>query len=125
VVNYADLFDIEQRPGSGVGLWTSVVERQLERVKEVNYRHRLHLSPVQSERKEDAAAESELHGEVYFLVLAIRRVMLFADALARQIEDERLILALARFDRQAPRPGRYATSLSTWMNTCSICPAST
>jgi hypothetical protein len=103
VVDYTDLFDIEQRPGSGVGLWMSVVERQLERVKEVNYRHRLHLSPVQSERKEDVAAESELHGEVYFLVLAIRRVMLFADALARQIEDARLASALARFDRQAPQ----------------------
>jgi hypothetical protein len=103
MVEYLNLFDIEQRPGSGLGLWTAVVERQLERVKEANYRHRLHLSPVERERREHAEAEAELHGEVYFLVLAIRRVMLFADALAKQVEDEKLTVALAQFARQAPR----------------------
>jgi hypothetical protein len=103
MVEYLNLFDIEQRPGSGLGLWTAVVERQLERVKEANYRHRVHLSPVERERKEHPEAEAELHGEVYFLVLAIRRVMLFADALAKQVDEERLRVALAQFERQAPR----------------------
>jgi hypothetical protein len=60
MVEYLDLFDIEQRPGSGLGLWTAVVERQLERVKEANYRHRLHLSPVESEREEHPEAEAEV-----------------------------------------------------------------
>jgi hypothetical protein len=32
MVDYAELFDIEQRPGSGLERWTSTVERQLERV---------------------------------------------------------------------------------------------
>lgn len=103
MVEYLDLFDIEQRPGSGLGLWTAVVERQLERVKEANYRHRLHLSPVESEREEHPEAEAELHGEVYFLVLAIRRVMLFADALAKQVDEEGLTVALEQFEREAPR----------------------
>jgi hypothetical protein len=102
MVEYLNLFDIEQRPGSGLGLWTAVVERQLERVKEANYRHRRHLSPAEPEPKEHPEAEAELHGEVYFLVLAIRRVMLFADALAKQVDDEKLTVALAQFSQQAP-----------------------
>jgi hypothetical protein len=51
MVEYLNLFDIEQRPGSGLGLWTAVVERQLERVEEANYRHRLHLSPAEPSPK--------------------------------------------------------------------------
>lgn len=102
MTNYQDLFDIEQRPGAGLRLWTSVIERQLERVRDVNYRHRLHHSPVKSERQEHPGAEDELHGEVYFLVLAIRRVLLFAEALVRQVESEDLATALRRFGREAP-----------------------
>ncbi len=102
MADYRDLFDIEQRPGAGLGLWTGVLERQLERVRDANYRHRLHHSPVASERREDPGAEDELHGEVYFLVLAIRRVMLFADVLAGQVEDRELDAALTRFRREAP-----------------------
>jgi hypothetical protein len=102
MVEYLNLFDIEQRPGSGVGLWSGVVERQLERVKAINYRHRLHLGPAESEREEHPEAESELHGEVYFLVLAIRRLMLFAEALAKQVDEERLAAALALFETEAP-----------------------
>jgi hypothetical protein len=80
-----------------------VVERQLERVKDANYRHRLHLCPGEDVREDHPEAEAELHGEVYFLVLAIRRVMLFADALAKQVDDEKLTVALAQFTQQAPR----------------------
>ena len=53
MVDYADLFDIEQRPGSGLELWTSTVERQLDRVRDANYRHRLHASTSSGEEQEE------------------------------------------------------------------------
>lgn len=102
MIDYQDLFDIEQRPGAGLRLWTSLIHRQLERVHSANYRHRLHHSPVESERQEHPGAEDELHGDVYFLVLAIRRVLLFAEALARQVNSEELATALRDFQRAAP-----------------------
>ncbi len=102
MTDYADLFDIEQRPGSGLELWTSTVERQLERVRNANYRHRLHASPSGEGHEEHPDAEAELHSEIYFLVLAIRRLLLFTDSLADQLNDERLDSARGRFDQQAP-----------------------
>ena len=101
-VAYEDLFDIEKRPGAGVGLWTRAVEMQLERVREANYRHRLHHSPNQQERQEDTAAEWRLHAEVYFLALAIRRVLLFHDVFSKQVGDARLRQVRARFDARTP-----------------------
>ncbi|MFZ1925225.1 MAG: hypothetical protein WAU42_03680, partial [Solirubrobacteraceae bacterium] len=71
---FEDLFDIEKRPGAGVGLWTRAVELQLERVREANYLHRLHNSPSETERQDNPDAERWLHADVYFLALAIRRV---------------------------------------------------
>jgi len=99
---YQDLFDIEKRPGAGVALWTKAVERQLTRVREVNLRHRLHHSQNIAERRPDPNAEHELHADVYFLALAIRRVLLFHDALARLIEDSRLDEARREFEEATP-----------------------
>lgn len=101
-VVYEDLYDIERRPGAGVALWTAAVERQLERVRDANYRHRLHHSPNEHERRADPEAESQLHTDVYFLALAIRRVLRFHDAFARQVDDARLQQARADFDALAP-----------------------
>jgi hypothetical protein len=99
---YEDLFDVEKRPGAGVTLWTKAVETQLERVRDANYRHRLNNSPNEAEKREDPDAERQLHADVYFLALAVRRVLLFHDAFAKQVEDERLGQARVRFDAQAP-----------------------
>lgn len=105
-VPYEDLFDIEKRPGAGLGLWTKAVEKQLERVRDANYRHRLNHSPNEQEKREDPDAERELHADVYFLALAIRRLLLFHDALAKQVEDRRLTEARARFDAAGPNAKR-------------------
>jgi len=102
-IAYEDLFDIEKRPGAGVGLWTRAVEMQLERVREANYRHRLHNSPNERERREDEDAEWRLHADVYFLALAIRRVLLFHDVFAKRVDDQRLRDARAKFDAAAPK----------------------
>lgn len=99
---YEDLFDIEKRPGAGVGLWTRAVELQLERVREANYAHRLHNSRNEKEHQDDPNAESRLHADVYFLALSIRRVLLFHDVFARHVQDPRLRQARARFDASAP-----------------------
>jgi hypothetical protein len=101
-IAYEDLFDIEKRPGAGVGLWTRAVEMQLERVREVNYRHRLHHSPNVKEKRDDPDAERRLHADVYFLALAIRRVLLFHDVFAKQVDDQRLGEARAKFNASAP-----------------------
>lgn len=100
-LSYENLFDIENRPGAGLALWTKTVGTQLKRVCDANYRHRLNHSPNEQQKREDSEAERELHADVYFLALAIRRVLLFHDALARQVEDERLAEARARFDAEA------------------------
>jgi hypothetical protein len=101
--NFEDLFDIEKRPGAGLELWTSVLEWQLERVREANHRHRLNNSPDEEEHVEDAEAEERLHGEVYFLTLTIRRVLLFHALLAKQVADPRLEAARADFELVAPQ----------------------
>lgn len=101
-VAYEDLFDIENRPGAGIGLWTRAVEMQLERVREANYRHRLHHSPNEQDKREDPDAEWRLHADVYFLALSIRRVLLFHDVFAKQVDDQRLGQARAKFDAAAP-----------------------
>ncbi len=139
MADYQDLFDIEQRPGAGLRLWTGVIERQLERVRDANYRHRLHHSPVESERQDHPGAEDELHGEVYFLVLAIRRVLLFAEAFARHTKSEELDAALRRFEREAPgarkarnlyehideylldRPGKHMANLAGRVSPVLLC----
>jgi hypothetical protein len=104
--HFVDLYDIEQRPGAGLRLWTRTVERQLERVREANYRHRLNSHPDSQQAREDADAEEELHGEVYFLALAVRRVILFHDAFAKQTGDPRLARAREAFDADAPNAKR-------------------
>jgi hypothetical protein len=105
-VPHEDLFDIEKRPGAGVSLWTKAVETQLARVRDANYRHRLDNSTNEQEKREDPDAEGHLHVDVYFLALAIRRVLLFHDALAKQVEDPRLAEARAIFDARAPHAKR-------------------
>jgi hypothetical protein len=99
---YEDLFDIERRPGAGLALWTNAVELQLARVREVNYRHRLHSSPNKEEQRDDPDAEEQLHADVYFLALAVRRVLLFHDLLANRVADPRLAEARATFSKAAP-----------------------
>jgi hypothetical protein len=99
--SFEDLFTIEQSAGAGLELWGGAVERQLERAKEVNYRHRLHNSPRESERREDPGAFGELQSEVYFLCLAIRRVALFCDVLEEQVADPELHKARERFKQRA------------------------
>src|ERR1700722_4066874 len=101
-IAYEDLFDIEKRPGAGVGLWTRAVELQLERVREANDAHRRHSHPDEKERHDDPDAERRLHADVYFLALAIRRVLLFHDIFAKHVDDERLQAARAKFDASAP-----------------------
>jgi hypothetical protein len=102
-IAYEDLFDIEKRPGAGVGLWTRAVELQLERVREANYSHRLHNSPNEQEQQHDPDAERRLHADVYFLALAIRRVLLFHDVFAKHVADERLQQGRAKFDASAAK----------------------
>ncbi len=102
-IAYEDLFDIEKRPGAGVGLWTRAVEMQLERVREANYRHRLHHGPNEQEKQDDPDAERRLHADVYFLALAIRRVLLFHDVFTKQVDDKRLRQARTKFNASAPK----------------------
>ncbi len=102
VVAYEDLFDIEKRPGAGVGLWTRAVELQLERVREANYALRLHNSPNEKEQQDNPGAESRLHADVYFLALSIRRVVLFHDVFAKHVQDPRLHEARTKFNASAP-----------------------
>src|SRR3954452_17447033 len=99
---FEDLYDIERRPGAGAALWTAAVERQFERVRDANYRHRLHHSLNDDERRDDPDAERQLHADVYFLALAIRRVLLFHDLLAKQVTDPRLTAAREAFNKNAP-----------------------
>jgi hypothetical protein len=101
VVAYEDLFDIEKRPGAGARLWRRAVELQLERVREANYSHRLHHSPNEQQQKDDPDAVQRLHTDVYFLALAIRRVLLFHDLLAKHVADPRLAQARAKFETAA------------------------
>ena len=101
VVAYEDLFDIEKRPGAGAGLWRRAAELQLERVREANYSHRLHHSPNEQQQKDDPDAVERLHTDVYFLALAIRRVLLFHDLLAKNVADPRLAQARAKFETAA------------------------
>lgn len=99
---FVDLFDIEKRPGAGLELWTFALEMQLQRVRDANFRHRLAQSFNDDERIEDADAVQRLHAEVYFLVLVIRRVLLFHDLLGKHASDQRLTDARAEFERAAP-----------------------
>jgi hypothetical protein len=104
---FVDLFDIEKRPGAGLELWTFALEMQLDRVREANFKHRLAQSFNDDERIDDPDAERRLHAEVYFLVLVIRRVLLFHDLLAKQAVDQRLPEARAKFQRAAPQAKRF------------------
>src|SRR5689334_14328345 len=96
---YEDLFDIEIRPGAGVQLWGKAVEDQIQRVVTAGNRHRQNHAPdgariPEGERLDpDPEAERRLHTEVYFLALAIRRVLLFHEAISEQISDTRLAQA--------------------------------
>lgn len=105
---YEDLFDIENRPGAGVRLWGKAVEDQIQRVVIAGNRHRQNHAPdgvhiPEGERLEhDPDAERRLHAEVYFLALAIRRVILFHEAISEQISDTRLAQARAAFVATAP-----------------------
>jgi hypothetical protein len=101
VVAYEDLFDIEKRPGAGAALWRRAIELQLDRVREANYSHRLHHSPDKQQQKDDPDAVQRLHRDVYFLALAIRRVLLFNDLLAKHVADPRLAQAHAKFETAA------------------------
>ena len=101
-VVFQDLYDIEARPGAGIARCTAAVELQLERVREVNYRHRLHVTPNTDEQRNDATAEQQLHADVYFLALSIRRLLRFQDALDRTVSDGRLTEAREAFDAAAP-----------------------
>src|SRR4051812_903394 len=100
---YADLFDIENRPGAGVRLWGRTVEQQLARVIEASDRQRLGNAPDRPEGTKDADADRALHSDTYFLALAVRRVLRFADAIAEQISDERLDRARDEFVAVAPQ----------------------
>lgn len=100
--SYEDLFDIENAPGAGVARWGKVAQRQVDRVREANYRHRLHHSPNDAESVKDENAMTDLEMDVYFLVLAVRRVLMFHDAISAQTEDDRLAPARAEFLKVAP-----------------------
>lgn len=104
---YEDLFDIEKRPGAGLGLWTKAVKRQLDRVRAANYRHRLHHTPNEEEKQEDPDAEPTLQAEVYFLCLGIRRILLFHDLFEKKTSDPRLTEARAEFEAAAPNAKRF------------------
>lgn len=100
-VRFEDLYDIERRPGAGLSLWTKSVEHQLARMHDVNYRLRLAHSTEGESASEDGL-EWQLQMEVYFLVLSIRRLVLFHDLLARYISDPRLAEARETFTKKAP-----------------------
>src|SRR3954465_2864215 len=100
---YADLFDIENRPGAGVRLWGRAVDDQLTRVIEASDRHRLGHAPDRPGVSKDPDAERRLHSDTYFLALAVRRVLRFADAIAKQVRDERLDRARDEFLAAAPQ----------------------
>jgi hypothetical protein len=99
--NQEDLFDTEQRPGAGTRLWSKAVAMQYDRVVDANYRHRRSNEPEAAEADKDETAESQLHVDVYFLALAIRRVLRFHDAIAKQIDDPRLAAAREQFQKTA------------------------
>jgi hypothetical protein len=94
---YINLYDIEKRPGAGVELWGKAVALQYDRVVDANYRHRRSSEPGTAQEDKDPAAESQLHADVYFLALAIRRVLLFHKAVADLVRDDRLSNARSRF----------------------------
>lgn len=100
-VLFEDLYDIERRPGAGLNLWTKSVEHQLARTHDVNYRLRLAHS-TEGENAPKDGLEWQLQMEVYFLVLSIRRLVLFHDLLARHIPDPRLEEARETFMKKAP-----------------------
>lgn len=104
---YHDLFDLENRPGAGVRLWGSAVAAQFDRVVEANYRHRRNHEHGRSDESEDPDAETRLHTDVYFLALAIRRVLRFHEAIARQIDDARLHAAREEFLRRAAHASEF------------------
>lgn len=51
--------------------------------------------------RETTRPEWQLHTELYFLALAVRRVLLFFDLIADQVHDPRLTEARATFDQRA------------------------
>jgi len=104
---FEDLYDVEKRPGAGVELWTAAVKLQLERVSDANLRHRRHHLPDPDEQRDDPDAEQQLHADVYFLCLAVRRVLLFHELLARTVSDARLAKARKRFDSLASDAKRF------------------
>lgn len=89
------LYDLEKRAGAGVGLWGQAVSQQAERLAEANRRHQGASSAGGAAGRSEW--EQQLHIDAYFLVLAVRRVLLFHDALARHVEDNRLADARHRF----------------------------
>jgi len=100
---YEDLFDLENRPGAGVRLWGKAVGLQLGRVVEVCDRHRRNHVPGADTKDDAAETEAQLHTDVYFLVLATRRVLLFHEAIAKRIPGApRLTEAKRRFEASAP-----------------------
>jgi hypothetical protein len=94
---YINFYDIERRPGAGVELWGKAVALQLDRVVDANNRHRQGLLPDATNEMKDPTASDHLHADVYFLALAIRRVLLFHDAVAAQVTDDRLTKAYNAF----------------------------
>ena len=76
-------------------------------MREANWRHRLHSTPNEDQQSDSPDAEDQLHADVYFLCLAIRRILLFADLLAKHVPDARLAAAREAFERGAPQAKRF------------------
>lgn len=98
---FVDLYDIEQRPGAGVGLWGDAVALQLERAEDAA---RVYVEAVDPQRDKSADGEDHvgkrerrLHADVYFLAMAVRRVLLFHDAVRQMIDDPALTTAREQF----------------------------
>jgi hypothetical protein len=107
------LMDLGIRPSSGMVHWGRAVRLQLHRVREARDQELANLThtaeaPQHSQEGDNLppepypTAHERLHVDTHFLVLAIRNVLRFHDAIAARLSDTRLAEARREFMRQAP-----------------------
>lgn len=107
------LMDLGVKASAGMVHWGTAVRLQLERAREArdqdrdNMRHtnvEMQRTPVGEQMPPEPFPEAHrrLHIDTYFLVLAIRNVLRFHDAIQKQLNDAELRRARADFDRRAP-----------------------
>lgn len=91
-------------PSTGMVHWGVAVRTQLDRVRATRdaQRNLLRGDPAEASHPRHRNAALALHFDTHFLVIAIRNVLRFHDAIAARLDDERLRAARERFDRRGP-----------------------